>query len=290
MLHAIRPQEWVPNFDPEKQKYTASIVWVQLKGLRLEYWTEKILLAMCKTLGKPIKVDEVTMNKEFGFFASVIVEIDFAHHVPDKIWVKSKWCPTGYYQEVVIPKARKFCDHCKILGHQIVECREALKIRDEAKVVDKSSEQTINNKKKRRGNRRKEGLSTDMEEAREQSDLEKYKEMAENIVQQEALKLMEEAAEKVVSQSPTRSRRFELLNNMDGVILQSENDGSESEEVSEGNGLESDERSEAMDEGDMALVIPSPHTQVFKQANLPLNVPLNSSTMIKAKKSSGKST
>ncbi|XP_026399644.1 uncharacterized protein LOC113295530 [Papaver somniferum] len=113
----IRP--WEPNFNPETQKTSLAYVWVTFLGLSIEYWKESILLQMGNKLGRAIKVDEITLKREIGYYASVLV--DFAKYIPSKVVVEYKY--GKFKQAVQILKKPKFCNHCLIVGHLTVECR-----------------------------------------------------------------------------------------------------------------------------------------------------------------------
>ncbi|XP_026419603.1 uncharacterized protein LOC113315553 [Papaver somniferum] len=118
-------KNWEPNFNPAAQKSTSAYVWVNFPGLSIEYWKEKIIMQMGKAMGKPIKVDETTLKKEAGFYASVFVEIDLTKAIPSKIWFESKY--GGFYQAIQIPNLPKFCNHCQTIGHYVAECRNRRK-------------------------------------------------------------------------------------------------------------------------------------------------------------------
>ncbi|XP_026448238.1 uncharacterized protein LOC113348610 [Papaver somniferum] len=77
--------EWFPSFDADKQRSSRSTAWVKFPGLPMEFWIEKTLLAMGKTLGSPIVVDKRTLAHEYGHFASVLIDIDFAELKSDDI-------------------------------------------------------------------------------------------------------------------------------------------------------------------------------------------------------------
>ncbi|KAF9591290.1 hypothetical protein IFM89_003602 [Coptis chinensis] len=53
----LRLSKWTPNFTTEKETQSHAMVWVRFPGLSLEYWEVKNLLAMGKTLGRPMHVD-----------------------------------------------------------------------------------------------------------------------------------------------------------------------------------------------------------------------------------------
>ncbi|KAI3843632.1 hypothetical protein MKW92_016593, partial [Papaver armeniacum] len=118
----LRLMDWYPGFDPERQNTSHAAVWVHLLGLHAYLWTERSLLSICKAVGNPIVVDQRTLNLEFGSFASVLVDVDFAKHIPSRILLTDGG--RTFWQTVDIPKHPKFCLHCNIIGHTDKECRQ----------------------------------------------------------------------------------------------------------------------------------------------------------------------
>ncbi|XP_026410271.1 uncharacterized protein LOC113305452 [Papaver somniferum] len=72
-------------------------------------------------IGRPIKVDETTLRREIGYYASVLVEMDLLKPKPSNVWVETKY--GGFLQEIRIPKLPKFYNHCNVVGHLVAECR-----------------------------------------------------------------------------------------------------------------------------------------------------------------------
>ncbi|XP_026383637.1 uncharacterized protein LOC113279146 [Papaver somniferum] len=117
----LKLRAWEPNFNPETQKTSSTFVWVSFPGLSIEYWKESIILQMGSKLGRAIKVDEITLKREIGYYASVLGEIDLTKYIPSKVIVESKY---GKFEHVIqLSKMPKFCHHCKIVGHLTAECR-----------------------------------------------------------------------------------------------------------------------------------------------------------------------
>ncbi|XP_026459895.1 uncharacterized protein LOC113360619 [Papaver somniferum] len=78
-------------------------------------------MSLGDAIGKAIKVDDTTLKREIGYYASVLVEVDLAHIVPHRVLVKSKYgC---FEQEIQISKIPSLCSHCKVVGHLVTECR-----------------------------------------------------------------------------------------------------------------------------------------------------------------------
>lgn len=75
------------DFNPQKKKQTNAQVWIQIFDSPLEYWRPSILFGITRGIGLPLKIDRRTLNKEFGLFARVLVDIDFTKYLPDEILV-----------------------------------------------------------------------------------------------------------------------------------------------------------------------------------------------------------
>ncbi|XP_026435840.1 uncharacterized protein LOC113333631 [Papaver somniferum] len=118
---ALRLRFWERDFKPELQKSSNAFVWITFPDLSIEYWKEAILMAMGNAIGRPIRIDEITLQKEIGYYASILVEVDLTNVVPNKVWVESKY--GKFEQEVRASKIPKFCIHCKTIGHNVAECR-----------------------------------------------------------------------------------------------------------------------------------------------------------------------
>ncbi|XP_026445205.1 uncharacterized protein LOC113345744 [Papaver somniferum] len=80
---------------------------------------------MAKALGTPIVVDKRTLAHEYGYYASVLIDINFAEHDSDSIHVTVGGL--DFWQKIDIPKKPKFCAKCKIIGHYEADCRKKTK-------------------------------------------------------------------------------------------------------------------------------------------------------------------
>lgn len=118
--------EWFPGFDTDKQRTSHASVWVKFPGLPVEFWIEKTLLAMAKSLGTPIVVDRRTLAHEYGHFTPVLVDINFVEPATDAIHVIVGGL--DFWQPVEIQKKPKFCSHCKIIEHNDQECKKQPKV------------------------------------------------------------------------------------------------------------------------------------------------------------------
>ncbi|XP_026378382.1 uncharacterized protein LOC113272799 [Papaver somniferum] len=126
--------QFVPlNLD--KQSTSRATVWVRFPGLPMELWVEKTLLAIGKSLGNPVMVDERTLNHEYGHFASVLIEIDFAKHNTDAVHVKVG--DRDFWKAIEIPKQPKFCSTCGIIGHLDGNCRKKKRLKKQPRLPPK---------------------------------------------------------------------------------------------------------------------------------------------------------
>ncbi|KAF6134137.1 hypothetical protein GIB67_013534 [Kingdonia uniflora] len=91
------------------------------RGLGVEFWEVETLMFLGRTLGTPIQIDQSASTMEFGYFAKVLIDIDLAVPIPNKILVEV--VDGNFWQRVELGSTPKFCSHCKIIGHYFVECR-----------------------------------------------------------------------------------------------------------------------------------------------------------------------
>ncbi|XP_026383917.1 uncharacterized protein LOC113279435 [Papaver somniferum] len=120
--HLLKLIDWYPGFKPNKQRSSHAAVWVMFPDLPVELWTEKSLLSIGKILGNPIVVDEKTLQLDYGFYASVPIDIDFAKHIPERIHLTSGG--QEFWKYIDIQKYPKFCSKCNIVGHNDAECKK----------------------------------------------------------------------------------------------------------------------------------------------------------------------
>lgn len=56
----IRLNEWTRNFKPEWFRQTKAIIWVQFPNLPIECLDEEVVLAIGRSVGFPVRVDDAT--------------------------------------------------------------------------------------------------------------------------------------------------------------------------------------------------------------------------------------
>ncbi|KAF5183644.1 hypothetical protein FRX31_026769, partial [Thalictrum thalictroides] len=75
---------------------------------------------------------------EYGYYASVLVDIDLAQAIPDQILVEVEGQGLEFWQEIQLGKTPKFCNHCKVVGHLVSDCRILKKKIEEQGKIDKA--------------------------------------------------------------------------------------------------------------------------------------------------------
>ncbi|KAL2230780.1 UNVERIFIED_CONTAM: hypothetical protein Sindi_1672400 [Sesamum indicum] len=118
-------QKWEPGMAMRKLKHTHVLVWIKLRHLPVELWTEEGLSTVASGIGKPLYMDAITRACTRLDFARVCVMLDVSSklhkHIiimtpneeggetPCKIDVKYEWIPSK-------------CTRCMTLGHSAKDC------------------------------------------------------------------------------------------------------------------------------------------------------------------------
>lgn len=106
-----------------------------------------------KALGKHVKVNDVTLKRKIGYYASVLVEVDLNKSTPEKVWVKTKY--GGFSQRVQKSKVPKFCNHCKVIGHYVAEFRIKKKETTQKERMQESENKEGSRSRRRHENKRR---------------------------------------------------------------------------------------------------------------------------------------
>ncbi|XP_060959203.1 uncharacterized protein LOC133030467 [Cannabis sativa] len=120
----LRP--WTTDMDAARMIKSVP-VWIRLNGLGLQYWGKTNLSALVSTIGTPIMVDKVTMERSMVKFARVLVDMVISDNPPKTISfinerkqlveqsVEYEWLPTK-------------CTACDLLGHTVANCNKENKV------------------------------------------------------------------------------------------------------------------------------------------------------------------
>ncbi|KAL2243629.1 UNVERIFIED_CONTAM: hypothetical protein Sindi_0480900 [Sesamum indicum] len=118
-------QKWEPGMAMRKLKHTQVPVWIKMRHLPVELWTEEGLSTVASGIGKPLYPDAITRACTRLDFARVCVMLDVSSNLPKhiiimtpdeeggetpcKIDVEYEWLPAK-------------CTSCMTLGHSAKDC------------------------------------------------------------------------------------------------------------------------------------------------------------------------
>jgi hypothetical protein len=117
---------WSKDFNPRLQQNVYVQVWVRFYGLSQEYWRPNILFAIASSVGTPICIDAITakpmMERTFGQFVRVLVDMDLSNPLRDKVLVERKGF--AFFVDLDYENLPPFCSHCKVIGHHVGICKK----------------------------------------------------------------------------------------------------------------------------------------------------------------------
>ncbi|KAF5206115.1 hypothetical protein FRX31_004300 [Thalictrum thalictroides] len=87
-----------------------------------QFWDYECVMSIAKGVGCPIGVDKVTAERELGFYANVLIDLDLSKSLPNQILVEVD-DGEEFLQEIAYPALPKFCPHCQAIGHSKNECK-----------------------------------------------------------------------------------------------------------------------------------------------------------------------
>ncbi|XP_058741883.1 uncharacterized protein LOC131614291 [Vicia villosa] len=135
---------WLKDFFPANMKQSSTQVWVRIHGLAQEYWRPKILFTISSSIGMPICIDSSSnkplLERSFGHFVYVLVDIDLLKELRDKILVER--VGFAFFVDIEYEKLPDFCSFCKLMGHTIHTCKR--KQSSEHQLKTKNTDQNNN--------------------------------------------------------------------------------------------------------------------------------------------------
>ncbi|KAM2866225.1 hypothetical protein COP2_022299 [Malus domestica] len=122
----FRLSEWQQDFNPNDiAPPTHAQVWIRIYGLSQDYWHPRHLLEIARGVGTPLQLDKATKERQFGYYARALVDVDLAVDLPSSIMVEREG--HSFPIDIVYEKLPDKCNHCGILGHTIDRCRHLKK-------------------------------------------------------------------------------------------------------------------------------------------------------------------
>ncbi|KAL0294829.1 UNVERIFIED_CONTAM: hypothetical protein Sangu_3209500 [Sesamum angustifolium] len=124
-------QRWEPGMVLRKHKHTQVPVWIRLRHLPVEFWTDDGLSTVASGVGRPLYQDTITRACTRLDFARVCVMLDISSTLPKHLIIMMPRedgtevpCKVEVEYEWVPPK----CKNCMSLGHSTSTCPDARKI------------------------------------------------------------------------------------------------------------------------------------------------------------------
>lgn len=112
----IAIMKWKPDFHPATARILTMATWIRFANLPMEYYDADILWQLGDKVGKPIRIDGVTLDQSRGRYARLCVEINM-----DKPLVHSINCGS-FAQKVQYESLPTLCFLCGKVGHERKDC------------------------------------------------------------------------------------------------------------------------------------------------------------------------
>lgn len=118
----FRVTRWTPDFNTGNMKNNVTQVWLKIFYLALEYRKPQTLFNNASGAGFPLKIDPRTLALEQGLYARVLIEVDIANPLPDKILVKNG--KSDFVVRTEFERLPVYCTFCNSVGHGIENCNK----------------------------------------------------------------------------------------------------------------------------------------------------------------------
>lgn len=110
------------DFSFQDEDYNIVPTRVELHNLPLQCWNTRAISRIASKLGKPLCIDNITLERRKISYARVLIEMDTSVKPLESFEVR---LPSGviYNQYVHYENCPKFCNHCYMFGHLWENCR-----------------------------------------------------------------------------------------------------------------------------------------------------------------------
>ncbi|KAL0444986.1 UNVERIFIED_CONTAM: hypothetical protein Slati_2221300 [Sesamum latifolium] len=119
-------QPWEQGMSLRRQKHIQIPIWIRIRHLPMEYWTEDGLSAIASGIGTPLYTDKITKNCLRLDFARVCVMLDYQSKLPKHLVVLSLILPEGKQSPIKVDIEYEWlplrCKQCCSLGHNANAC------------------------------------------------------------------------------------------------------------------------------------------------------------------------
>ncbi|XP_062028540.1 uncharacterized protein LOC133744452 [Rosa rugosa] len=90
--------------------------------LRLELWEPRTLFEIAHGIEVLVNIDQNTLDRKFGLFVRVLVDIDLSYDPPRELAVCHKNGETVII-EAEYERLPDLCSHCGNIGHRVTACK-----------------------------------------------------------------------------------------------------------------------------------------------------------------------
>ncbi|XP_048496435.1 uncharacterized protein LOC125495687 [Beta vulgaris subsp. vulgaris] len=116
-------KHWAPDVDLRKEDVKVVPTWIRMPNLALKYWGQTTLYKLASKIGKPIKSDRATAQKDILEYARVLVEVRLDQEFPKEVaYMNEKGIVV--MQQIQYECKPIMCADYKGIGHNMVECRQ----------------------------------------------------------------------------------------------------------------------------------------------------------------------
>ncbi|KAL0359941.1 UNVERIFIED_CONTAM: hypothetical protein Sradi_3678600 [Sesamum radiatum] len=115
----MRVFKWTPTFTPTQESSIVP-VWVCFPELPAHLFHKDGLLAVASMIGTPLQIDDATLNQSKLSKARVGIEIDLTAPIVEDFDLQING--RTIQQKVVYEQVPKYCNLCKHVGHDNLEC------------------------------------------------------------------------------------------------------------------------------------------------------------------------
>eukprot|EP00253_Pinus_taeda_P019980 PITA_19980 len=129
-------RDWIERFNPDKEDFNWTPVWIRMYSLPLEYWDEETLKDIGNGLEVFIKVAKETKHHRYTSYARIYVHMHLAKALTDSVSLfhdDFEWVQTIDYEHVPF-RYRKCHEH----GHLFRDC--PLNLRSKAPIPETSKD------------------------------------------------------------------------------------------------------------------------------------------------------
>lgn len=116
---SMRIFKWTPTFTPAQKSSTIPI-WVCFPELPAHLFHKDALFAVANMIGIPLQIDDCTLNQSKLSKARISIEIDLTKPLVEGFDLQIN--RVTIYQKVEYEQLPKYCNLCKHVGHDNLEC------------------------------------------------------------------------------------------------------------------------------------------------------------------------